>query len=373
MANHDPGQTPLLWGLNLFGEARFCRNPHYGGMMPVLGALPRFATGTEADVLIRQNTEEIWSVYFSILNDFSPRRLTDLVVPVVSALSENGDGPGAFTRGLADACAFRANNAIDIFRPVEVMAACIAGLLEQSTRHDVDEVMLDMTRQLLDMNRQALGETLQMLKDDKYSFLSERGGYADFFYLTLRLSRVLGWVGAQHFIGSWMDTGNDPYEEEILRGLVTEILKTYSSSLSALSEVQSPYLLTFIACCRERGWSDDVEMVFGHLFSDFVFTCGRIARPNLEPDRVFEFLMRPAEDNYSGASHMFSRPGEMLSILLLGARWFGLEGVTDPYLQDLDHHSFNVFHPTDHRGFARSTVRDGMNHTYTNWPWDLVH
>jgi hypothetical protein len=364
MARQYPGQTPLLWGLNLYGEARFCKNPHYGGMTPPLAALPQIAAGSTAYSLIRENADRVWREYFSVVDDFQPRRLVDMVVTVVSAISSEGAEAAAFSRGLADAFALRAVASVDVFRRVEVVAACISSLLEQSEEDRVGGTMLDMAAQTLALNGRAIEETFEMLNANEYALLSERGGFGDLFYLPLRLCRVLGWVGTQHYISKWTDAPEGTFNDSLVRQLLQQVFATYSSSFVAVSDVQTPWLLTFLSCCHERGWNDDAEVVLGHMFNSFVTHGGNIASPSMDKGRVFEFLNRRLEGNYGDAFDRLSHPGEMLSVLLTGAGWFGLDDVIDPHLHLLDHYSFNVFIPQDHRDFAKSTVRDGVNHTY---------
>lgn len=66
VAQKYTGQTPVLWGLNLYGEARFCKNPHYAGMMPALPSLPHIEPGSPHYDAIKKDAEALWGEYFSV-------------------------------------------------------------------------------------------------------------------------------------------------------------------------------------------------------------------------------------------------------------------------------------------------------------------
>lgn len=132
----------------------------------------------------------------------------------------------------------------------------------------------------------------------------------------------------------------------------------------SVSDAQTPYLLAFLACCRQRGWNEVAELVIGHMANSLIASKGNVASPYIDPGRVFEFLNRREDENFGDAFDILARPTELLSALLLLGRSFGLDDALDPHLQILDHVSLNVFLPRDHREFGRPTIRNGINYTY---------
>jgi hypothetical protein len=132
----------------------------------------------------------------------------------------------------------------------------------------------------------------------------------------------------------------------------------------SLSDVQAAYLLTFLSCCRQRGWNDTAESIIGHMANSLIASHASVASPDIDPQRVFEFLNRRLDGNFGDAFDLLARPCELLSVLLLMGHYFGLQDALDPDLHLLDHVSLNVFVPRDHREFAKRTIRNGINHTY---------
>ena len=115
VSSRYPGQTPVLWGLNLYGEGRFCKNPHYAGIMPPVLSLPHVSAGSAQYDVIRRDSEAIWREYLSADGDFDPRRLLKTMVPAMSAASCDAGDAGVFARGLAKAFSIRAARSSDIF------------------------------------------------------------------------------------------------------------------------------------------------------------------------------------------------------------------------------------------------------------------
>ena len=203
----------------------------------------------------------------------------------------------------------------------------------------------------------------RLLTNDQYGLLSSSGSFGDLFYLPLRISRLLGWIGAQHFIGAWIGKPG-VFDEDLIGSLLERTFETYSSSLVTVSEAQAGYLLTFLLCCHERGWDRHAELVVGHMFNDFVTRRGKVARSDVDQKRVFEFLVRRRDGEFSDAFELLSNPSEILPVLLMAGHLSDLEGVIDPYLNMLDHHSFNIFIPRDHKECGAPIIYDGINNTY---------
>jgi hypothetical protein len=358
-----PAQTPVLWGLNLYGEGTLCNNPHYAGIMPAIPSFPRIAPGSPQYHAIRGDAEAIWREFLSIDGDFDSRRLLQRIVPIIVASASDPADAAVFARGLAKAFSIRAAGSSDIFRGAEVMAACSVALLERAHEGPIEATIVDIASQALELTSAAIAETATLLNEDKYALLSDKSGLGDLFYLPLRLSRILGWIGAQHFIGQW--TGRpDAFDEGAVEAIVQRVLDAYSLSLVSVSDVQAPYLLTFLSCCRDRGRSDAAESIIGHMANSLVASNGNVASPDIDPHRVFEFLNRHLDTNFRDAFDLLARQCELLSVLLLMGHRFGLQDALDPDLNLLDHVSLNVFLPRDHREFGKSTIRNGINHTY---------
>jgi Caspase domain len=363
VASKYPGQTPVLWGLNLYGEVRFCKNPHYAGIMPPVPSLPQISPGSPQYDVIRRDSEAIWREYLSVESDFDPRRLLERMVPAILAPSCDAGDAAVFARGLAKAFSIRAAESSDIFQGARVMAVCTVALLDRAHEESIGDSIVDMASQTLELAQEAIAETAKILSENEYALISGKSALGDLFYLPMRLSQLLGWIGAQHFIGRWAGRP-DAFDEKDVEAIVRRILGMYSPSLASVSDVQAPYLLTFLSCCRQRGWNDTAESIIGHIANSLIASNANVASPNIDPHRVFEFLNRLLDENFSDAFDLLARPCELLSVLLMMGHCFGLHDALDPDLHLLDHVSLNVFIPRDHREFSKPTIRNGINHTY---------
>ena len=136
--------------------------------------------------------------------DFEPRRLLDQMAPVVSATLGDPADAAVFARGIARAFSARAVGSRDVFRGAEVVAACAVALLSCSHEEAIDAAIKDMAIQALDLTSTAIAETADLIKENKYLPLSCQGLFGDLFYLPVGLTRILGWIGTQHFICEWV-------------------------------------------------------------------------------------------------------------------------------------------------------------------------
>jgi hypothetical protein len=325
--------------------------------------LPRIAPDSLSHGAIKAHADDIWREYLSVDRDFNPRRLLDRLALIASETRFDPADACAFAQGVAEAFSARAAGSSDIFRQSEVVAACAVSLLSRADDRSVGATLIDIASNVVELTSCALARTVALLVEDKYALLSGRGSFGDLFYLPLRLSRLLGWIGAQHFVCKWMGRV-DALDGKMTESLVSRLLDTYTGSFVAVSDSQAPFLLTFLRCCHERGWDEAAELVIGSMFNNFIGSGGHVASPGIDADRVCEFLIRRSDGNFGDAFDLLARPCESLSVLLLGSHWFSLSDVLNSDLHLLDHVSFNLFIPSDHRELGKAIIRNGINNTY---------
>ncbi len=188
-------------------------------------------------------------------------------------------------------------------------------------------------------------------------------GFGDLFYLPLRISKLLGWAGALHHLSCFVGDGSI-YVAKLVSDLVESIIEVYSGSLVSMSDAQAPYLLLFFDCCRHRGLSNQGETVAGMVFNSFVSAHGRIASPDIDLERVPEYLERRHLGQFQDAYDLMAQPTETLSVLLMAASLFNNQEAYDLHLREIDHLSLNIYIPTDHRAFAERHIEGGVNNTF---------
>src|SRR5215211_6213873 len=95
-------QTPVTWGLNLYGWGEFAKNPHFVGTTPGRLRPPvPIAPGSPAGAIIERHSEDLWRQYQSLVDAPSYRDLSELLRRVCAELSEAGASVAPFVRGLA--------------------------------------------------------------------------------------------------------------------------------------------------------------------------------------------------------------------------------------------------------------------------------
>lgn len=355
-------QTPVVWGLNLFGQSRFSRNPYFSeGVGNTIVPFGSIAIDSDAGQIIRENAEKLWALYYSSSIELTPARISRVLTPILERIG-NGTQIASFIQGMAFTISGRVVDSPNLFSRAEAIATFIAMLLPSCGRDGEAELAIDS---LLNTLTEEVSNCFEVLAvaldgDDRNYFLA---GPEDFYYLPLRILRILGWGGAiqkiasssQHLAGKCY-----PRLEEILKKLI----ELFSSSLVAMSDEQTPYFVMFIAAFSDSAISSDAEVLTSALFNNFLQADGNVASPYLDEDRVLEFLELREKGDFGARYDMLGRPTEMLSALLLAAGKLGLSEVFDIELRHLDHVSLNIFIPDSLNTFCKERINEGRNHTF---------
>lgn len=352
-------QTPLVWGINLYGQARFSKNPHFEGdgasLYDVTSIPPTSATGA----IIRRHAEKLWSLYYDDPNKLSLEKFRKVVGPVMSDLALDEVGAAHFLRGFASTLLRRAQAARNAFKGVEVLAFSIAALLPYAGNPgQADRIIAEIISDLSGELEKVLLDVNTMLDNSAHTLVPN--GLADLFYLPLRVTRILGWCAAQELIQSEGIFGTT----SVARETAAKLINTYGDALTAMSDEQSPFLLAFLDVSLSNGWIEEGQAVLGSLFNSLHEVKGNVARPSIEPSRVFEYLNRRACSDFGAEYDLIGHPCEMLAVLMLMAAKHGMADVIDPYLVDLDHLHFNIFIPNTYSEFGLERIESGRNHTF---------
>lgn len=344
-------QTPLVWGLNLCGPAGFCKNPHAGtGNAPLRQVIHQWPDAKTVEI-VRASLPKLWEDYATIAKRWEPRRLVDRLQSVFADLTDI-DAIIALSRTIADSFAIEVAQNRDRFREVELRAACLASLLPHSDDRRVEAYLRDTGAALAALAIARLQEVVAAV--DRYPHALLTGGMGDLFYLPMRLSSLLGWAGfavhLDHFEG-----------ETLLNTLLDLFLRHYELSLIAMSDGQAPMaLLAFTALARsasrERG-----EQLYGYMLQSAFSVGGLVARANLSPERVLDYLLRRHRQTLAEDRPLIAQPSELMMVLLRCARLFELVDEVDVHLSQIDHLTVSAFLPDGYRAFAADDVPNGVN------------
>ncbi len=358
-------QSPVVWGLNLYGPPRFCRNPRYGSdparpLRDVLQAWP-----SASDASIRAHYDALWQAYASVSGAWDARVFSQVVDAIIAPLVEQPEAMAAFFDRLGITVLERAQLAADVFRPAQAAAASAVSLLP----HVGHEAVARQARVLQIAAGTAVitggKELADHLERDRFALLASRGGgLSDLFYLPLRVSNVLGWVGAAPLM---FDTG-DPCRTEaeaIFTRLLRHILQHYTGSIITMSDAQAPCWAIALWSATLLGLIVEAEQIVGLLYNSLIACKGEIARGDIPADRVLDYLIARQRKDFTPVVDLVERPDETTAVLLKAAALLDLDEVFDRDLWALDGHVFLAYLNGDFAQFGAETMSGGDNLVWT--------
>lgn len=351
-------QTPVVWGLNLYGPAGFCKNPLAGtGNAPLRSVLVGWPDA-KTTAAIRLGLPRLWEPYVSIATQWEPRAFIERLTPLLSELQSDPIVMIDFIRRVTEACAVRAQDSHDRFREVEVSATCAVALLPFANDLEVSNYLTSCCSKISHLVDDAVGKIIKSIKDYRYALVT--GGMADLYYLPLRLSKLLGWAG--YGVHSRLAFALKPdHASTAFAELYTHIFDTYSLSLVAMTDSQAPYVISALTASTRVGLHEQGERLLGHLFASAVNCAGRVARSDLDPERVLGYLVSRDSHPKQPNIELVAQPTELVMVLLRSSSLFDLTHEIDVSLPMLDHLALNAYLPSDYSDFGAEHIAGGVN------------
>jgi hypothetical protein len=360
LANH-PKQKPISWGLSLFGNGRFAQNPHFD-----LGAAERiFPTGSilpqsEMGKLIRLNSAALWDEYRTIKADPNPRRLLDLLDAVFQGANGDVQGMTALVQGLARTLSTRARESSELLAPSQCLATCSVSLLPDIESDVIKNYTRAALREIMALDMEILSDLLTSVKSENYTLLSKVGIMADLYYLPMRISKILGWIGLSVVAESLIPELNDG-NDSLRFLLASELVNRYGDSLVAVSDEQASSLYVFLKACLLKNQTELAEQVTTHYFASFADKRGNVNRAGTDGVQAYRYILSLGPEEFRPQDWRPANPSHLLPVLLLFGQRLGLSGVWD--LRAIDRVFGAFFIPTNYRKFGRKVIDQGMNYT----------
>ncbi|PTQ12154.1 hypothetical protein CLG96_06235 [Sphingomonas oleivorans] len=351
-------QTPVVWGLNLYGPSSFCKNPHAGtGNAPLRSVLVGWPDANTT-AAIRAGLPRLWEPYVAIPTRWEPRAFLDRLTPLLSDLQADPVVLIDFSCRVSEACAAQARDSRDRFREIEVKAACAVATLPFSAEPKIAVYLASCCAEIAVLVEHAIGDVVESV--DSYRYALVTGGMGDLYYLPIRLSKLLGWAG--YAVHARLAVGLDAeLAATRLADLFARIFETYSLSLVAMSDCQAPYVISALTASARVGLDEEAERMLGHMFTSAVSCGGRVARADLDPSKVLGYLVarsnQPAQPNIE----MVAQPTEFVIALLRLSSLFDLADEFDSSLHHLDHLALNAYLPEDYGQFGVEHIAGGTN------------
>lgn len=363
-AMKDGSQTPVYWGINLYGQAQFAKNPAFETGIPKISAtIDDLTRSALADDFIKSQADEIWKLYLSIGSEFDAEPILAVLEPICRRLSDNEFALASFVSGIASTFGPRVNQAQGGFGEAQLYATCLTALLQHiSLENDVDRLARELARKIAQCVDRSSSELLHTLRGDKYALLDRGEGFAGLYFLPIRVLRILGWIGAAAHASAILQL-EEPLAHDTLRELVRFIVDEYSQSIVAISDEQTPFFVSFVTALDFIGYTDEVESVTGYLFNSLCEHRGCISVSGLSGKEAFDFLNARIEGRPKDVDSLVSRPQSLLPSLLLTYESLDLADVPDQAMINFDRIQMNLFVPDSYRDFGLGLI-EGINHSY---------
>ena len=350
-------QTPVVWGLNLYGPSSFCKNPHMStGDAPLRSVLVGWPEA-EVAAAIRSGLPRLWEPYVAITSRWDPRELVDRLSPLLTQVGGNPDILINLVHRITEACVGQARESKDVFREIEVRAACAVSLLPFSEHPEIRAFLAADCEHIASLVEEALDAITEAIRSYRYAIVT--GGLSDLYQLPIRLSKLLGWAGYATHVREIAERDLAP-----AAGRMSEIFdwlfKTYSLSTVSISDAQAPYVLSAAVAAAKLRLVEQGESLLSHLFASAVDCGGRIARADLDPADVLGYLLA-RHDGAKQPGKLIAQPTELVAVLLRTSRLFDLSDDFDASLSLLDHLQVNAYLPADYRLFGTEHIPSGFN------------
>lgn len=359
----EKGQSPVVWGLNLFGAPQFCRNPFSDTDRSKSMRILVQEWSTDLTQSASNHSERLWAAYAAVDTDWNPRGFLKAVEPVFASLSATPAMLARFAERLGAAVLGRAESADDHYRPAEVAATLATGLLPYIADPIVASAAQSFAALACASIASANGTLDAALADDTDALLSIKGfAFSELFYLPIRVAKVLAWGALP---AQFLANQTDREESAALYARLTErLLSDYEGAIVAVSEAQAPSWYVSLALMYELGMVEKAEHIVGLIFYSIVKNQCNLVRGDATSEQILEYLVALDGRDFSQVTQAIERPNESLTVLLRVAAKLGLSEVFDVDLWSIDGASFMAYFCNNYDGFGARFIEGGTTLTW---------
>lgn len=361
----DTKQSPVVWGLNLSGSPRFCRNLGFTAdpsrpVRELIHSWPQVEHNA-----VKKHFEELWKTYVSLNTDWDPRKFATSISKTIGPLADcPGELGGAIER-IAIAMQVRAEQSDDPFRPVEVcatLAVCLLPYLkDEGVQHSAQRLISICSTALI----AAADQLLSDLESDRFALLeSQGGGLSDLYFLPIKISKLLGWLAAVGHTSRILRTVN-PDATRVFARTIRHVFDTYSGSIQTMSETQAPCWALVLAQLIQDGLKEEAEELIGFLFYSLMSCHGQLASRSIPSEETLSYLIARQTKNFDDIQDSVARPIETLTVIMIAGVILDLMDVFDESLWKIDGLSFYAFLATKYSEFGFDVIEDGQNLVWT--------
>jgi hypothetical protein len=355
LPNHR-SQNPEYWGISLKGHVPFCRNPLSSLETSFKTELP-----SDFNPFSQNQADAIWAEYFKLDDDFESEALLELIREATDKLSEYPEQAAYLALNVATSFCQKIANSHSGFQEAEINGAALTAILRfAESDSGTRTIVIDLYNRICAAVKKGISALNSAGENDKYFLLS--GGVAELYYLPLRISKILGWIGAGIHIADALNIEIDKTE---VQEFCSKIIESYSTSIFSVSDTQAPYIAAFVSAAFLIGLDEEAEMITALMFNSFVRVGGRITSTSVPCDQIIRYLIStgsPEEQDLNEG--VLAKPSELLGLFFVLYRKLDMRDELDSCLADLDHRHLVLYIPEEYGRFSDSIMRGGQNHTF---------
>ena len=356
-------QMPSVWGVNLYGHMPIFANPHASqGSASSLLELTGISPNSPAGEAIREGAGALYSLVHSAESGLSTELLFSTLPRFVERLVDMPGAVAVFVEGAWRSLEKHARTNPNSFATLELAASCIALLLASSERDRASaSALLRFGHELIEESERALADLASSLKEDPYALCLN--GISDLFYLRMRITRVLGWAGASLHIANELEH-DDTAIKRSLHDICACLIEHYAATWAGMSESEAPFWATFLTAVDRDELGGIGPLILNTLLNDLMENGGILAKPELEAEEVYAYLVARLEQDGDALRAMSRSPSELLSLVMLLSPRHGLQREVDVRLEALDHKNLAIFIPANYLNFSEPCIREGINNVF---------
>lgn len=353
-------QMPVRWGLNLTRSSLFCLNPCYAGdKKEPQNLLPKplsSAQGVPEDVRAK-----IWTTYLNLGDSWGAREFYELLDRTLASDAWENSARASFVENLALSFSEQAEHNSDKSVVSEVLAICGLVLLKwREDGHEADAVCKRLFLQSLNWAVEQIGKLSKELETNRYALLSRQDGAFDFYYLAIRITKVLGWASATILCAAPADKSDSA---ALLNKLTDNILSNYAMNLIVMNEAQAGGLALLGAALTEIGDADRLESLLSYYLHSLSRQKGMIAPHSLPTEKIFDFLVARYQSELKPGSEVSAQPSELVALCIYLSILADMSDVMDDMMSDLDYVWLNAYLAKNYTKIGDDTLEDGTNVT----------
>ena len=211
------------------------------------------------------------------------------------------------------------------------------------------------------VRRATWSQLLISIKADPRFLVNKLSAEADLYYLPLRITKMLGWIGLSVVLEALIPRVSTT-AESVRLDLASLIVERYDRSIVAVSDEQAAPLYMFMKACLLKGWNELAEQVTNLYFGSFASRKGNVARVGADGAAALRYILSLGRQEYRPNDWRPANPSHLLTVLLMCGGKLNLGTTWD--LRALDRLSTAFFIPSNHREFGREVIEQGMNYTH---------